>query len=96
MVGNRRGYRISITGGVSPSRFLVFFPAEAVVDADVGVLLRLACYVDGKPATRTELRDVGPGRSSRACSASTLRPGYASLRRLATRSPTRSPRHPDR
>jgi hypothetical protein len=61
MAGNRRGYRISITGGVSPSRFLVFFPAEAVVDAELGVLLRLTCYVDGKPATRTELRDVGPG-----------------------------------
>jgi hypothetical protein len=61
MVGNRRGYRISITGGVSPSRFLVFFPAEAVVDAELGVLLRLTCYVDGKPATRTELRDVIPG-----------------------------------
>jgi hypothetical protein len=60
-VGNRRGYRISITGGVSPSRFLVFFPAEAVVDAELGVLLRLSCYVDGKPAARTELRDIGPG-----------------------------------
>jgi hypothetical protein len=61
MAGNRRGYRISITGGVSPRRFLAFFPAEAVVDAELGVLLRLTCYVDGKPATRTELRDVGPG-----------------------------------
>jgi hypothetical protein len=61
MVGNRRSYRISITGGVSSSQFLVFFPAEAVVDAELGVLLRLTCYVDGKPATRTELRDVRPG-----------------------------------
>jgi hypothetical protein len=61
MVGNRRGYRISITAGVSPSWFLVFFPAEAVVDAELGVLLQLTCYVDGKPATRTELRDVIPG-----------------------------------
>jgi hypothetical protein len=61
MAGNRRGYRISITAGVSPPRFLAFFPAEAVVDAELGVLLRLTCYVDGKPATRTELRDIGPG-----------------------------------
>jgi hypothetical protein len=61
MAGNRRGYRISIAGGVSPSRFLVFFPAEAVVDAELGVLLRLTSYVDGKPATRAELRDVIPG-----------------------------------
>jgi hypothetical protein len=61
MAGNRRGYRISITGSVSPLRFLVFFPAEAVVDAELGVLLRLTCYVDGRPATRTELRDVIPG-----------------------------------
>jgi hypothetical protein len=61
MAGNRRGYRISITGGVSPSRFLAIFPAEAVVDAELGVLLRLTRYVDGKPATRTELRDVIPG-----------------------------------
>ena len=61
MAGNRRGYRISITAGVSPSRFLVLLPAEGVVDAELGVLLRLTCYVDGKPATRTELRDVGPG-----------------------------------
>jgi hypothetical protein len=61
MAGNRRGYRISITRGASPARFLAIFPAEAVVDAELGVLLRLTCYVDGKPATRTELRDVIPG-----------------------------------
>jgi len=60
MAGNRRGYRISITGDVPFAR-LVFFPAEAVVDAELGVLLRLTCYVDGKPATRTELRNVRPG-----------------------------------
>jgi hypothetical protein len=28
------------------------------VDAELGVLLRLTCYVDGRPATRSELRDV--------------------------------------
>jgi hypothetical protein len=57
-IGNRRGYRISIAEGVSPTKWLIFFPAEAVVDAELGVLLRLTCYVDGRPATRNELRDV--------------------------------------
>jgi hypothetical protein len=88
MAGNRRGYQISITGGVSPSQFLVFFPAEAVVDAELGVLLRLTCYVDGKPRPARSRGTSSPGRSSRACSASTLRLGCASSRRPATRSPT--------
>jgi hypothetical protein len=57
-IGNRRGHRISITEGISPTQWLVFFPAEAVVDAELGVLLRLTCFADGRPATRGELRDV--------------------------------------
>lgn len=62
-IGNRRGRRIWIADGLSPAKWLVFFPAEAVVDAELGVLLRLTCYVDGSPAIRSELRDVstGPG-----------------------------------
>jgi len=28
------------------------------VDAELGVLLRLTCFADGRPATRGELRDV--------------------------------------
>lgn len=65
-IGNRRGYRVSIADGVSPTEWQVFFPAEAIVDAELGVLLRLTCYVAGAPATRSELREVsaepgGPG-----------------------------------
>jgi hypothetical protein len=58
MVGDRRGYQVSIADGVSPADWVIFFPAEAIVDAELGVLLRLTCYVEGKPATRYELRDV--------------------------------------
>jgi hypothetical protein len=57
-IGSRRGYRISIATGVSPAQWMVFFPAEAVVDAELGVLLRLTCYIDGQPAARGELRDI--------------------------------------
>ena len=65
-IGDRRGYRVWIADGVSPTQWQVFFPAEAVVDAELGVLLRLTCYVDGAPATRGELRDVStaPGEAA--------------------------------
>jgi len=66
-IANRRGYRVSIAGGVSPTEWRVFFPAEAIVDAELGVLLRLTCYVADAPATWSELREVSaepdePGR----------------------------------
>jgi hypothetical protein len=47
-----------IADGGSPTEWLLFFPAEAVVDAELGVLLRLTCYTHGQPATRSELRDI--------------------------------------
>jgi hypothetical protein len=58
-VADRRGYRISIADGVSPFKWVIVFPAEAGVDAELGVLLRLTCYAEGRPVTRCELRDVG-------------------------------------
>jgi hypothetical protein len=35
--------------------------AVAVVDAELGILLRLTCYLGGKPVQRCELRDVTAG-----------------------------------
>jgi hypothetical protein len=65
-IGNRQGYRVSIADGITPNQWGVIFPAEAVVDAELGVLLRLTCYVDGTPATRSELRDISTSPSEPA------------------------------
>jgi hypothetical protein len=64
MIGERRAFRLSITGDSSVG--LVFLPAEAVVDAELGVLLRLTSYAGDRPVMRREFRDIivgsgGPG-----------------------------------
>lgn len=61
-VGGRTGFRIreTLREGDSPVRATLgmFSPIVAVLDADLGILVSLARYADGRPLTRQELRDV--------------------------------------
>ena len=67
VAGDRRAYRISVSGSRSASPLMMFFfPAIAVLDAESGRLLRLTCYSAGKPVARCELRDITPGDGSGA------------------------------
>jgi hypothetical protein len=59
-VSERPAYRVNIARGDaawSPS-LLWCSAAVAVIDAELGILLRLTTYAGGKPARRYELRDV--------------------------------------
>jgi hypothetical protein len=40
---------------------LMFFPADAIMDAERGCLLRLICYAGDRPAAQWELTDLGAG-----------------------------------
>ena len=40
---------------------MVFSPAVAVVDAELGILLRLTSYLGGKPVQRYQLLDITTG-----------------------------------
>jgi hypothetical protein len=63
----RRAYQLSVAWGDRdwPVRPLLFFPADAIVDAELGCLLRLISYAADRPASWWELRDIGPGPESR-------------------------------
>jgi hypothetical protein len=62
MVGDRPAYRINVARGTAPwSLTLMFATAVAVVDAELGIVLRLTSYAGGKPVRRYELRDVTTG-----------------------------------
>src|SRR5579863_3112568 len=63
MAGDRPGYRIEVARGGGAWPLAMFSPAVAVVDAELGILLTLTCYLDGKPALRDELRDVSATRA---------------------------------
>jgi hypothetical protein len=59
---DRSAYRIDVArGDAAWSPFLMFSTAVAVVDAELGILLRLTSYLGGKPVRRYELRDVSTG-----------------------------------
>jgi hypothetical protein len=67
-VHGRRGFRLGATrspdgiGSWPAPAHIMFSSAEAVVDAELGILLRLAGYDGGQPVMRIELRDVArPG-----------------------------------
>lgn len=57
----RPGYRVSVAPGPGGRDGLIFRSAVAVIDAELGVILRLTRYLGGRPAERQELRDLGPG-----------------------------------
>jgi len=62
MARDRPAYRVNVARGDAPwSLSLMFSPAVAVVDAELGILLSLTSYLGGRPVRRYELRDVtGP------------------------------------
>src|SRR5262249_23300462 len=52
----RAAFRLSVRGGFAQLELLwPGFPAQAVVDAQTGRLIRLTCYGGGEPARRHEL-----------------------------------------
>lgn len=60
-VDGRRGLRIvaEVRGRPGPAGLgQLFSPIESIVDAELGILLRQTAYVDGRPATVDELRNV--------------------------------------
>jgi hypothetical protein len=61
----RRAYQLGVAWGDRdwPVRPLLFFPADAIVDAELGCLLRLISYAGDRPASWWELRDIGAGTS---------------------------------
>jgi hypothetical protein len=62
MAGGRPAYLINVARGGADWAFSLTFPtAVAVVDAELGILLRLTSYLGGKPVQRCELRDVTAG-----------------------------------
>jgi hypothetical protein len=59
MAGDRPALRINIARGEAQWSVPLMFPAAvAVVDAGLGVLLRLTSYLGGTPVQRDELRDI--------------------------------------
>jgi hypothetical protein len=62
-VGDRPAFRVNVARGdaVWSPPLLWFSAAVAVVDAELGILLRLTTYVGGKPVRRCELRDITTG-----------------------------------
>jgi len=56
---SRRAYQLHVTSshGGPPPGPLIFFPADAIVDAETGCLLRLISYAGERPASWWELRD---------------------------------------
>jgi hypothetical protein len=55
----RRGYHLRVTRGDGPREGpTMFYPADAIVDAETGCLLRLIAYDGDAPAERWELDDV--------------------------------------
>jgi hypothetical protein len=62
MADGRPAYRINVARGERPwSLSLMSSAAVAVVDAELGILLRLTSYLGEKPVQRFELRDIITG-----------------------------------
>jgi hypothetical protein len=58
----RAAYQLRVTRvpGGPPEPMLRFFPADAIVDAELGCLLRLICYAEDVPTSWREIREVSP------------------------------------
>jgi hypothetical protein len=54
----RPGYRVSVAAGPTGRGGLLFPAAVAVIDAELGIILRLTCYLGSRPVQRQELRDL--------------------------------------
>lgn len=59
-VNDRRSYRITVAPrkGAERSLLLPFAAAVAVIDAELGIILRLTSYIGEKPVERYELREI--------------------------------------
>jgi len=58
MAGDRPAYRVNVARGQAGWSFSLMFPAAvAVVDAELGIVLRLTYYIGAKAVQRQELRD---------------------------------------
>ena len=53
-----RQLRVTASGYASAPGLLMSFPADAIVDAETGCLLRLLCYAEGNLAIWSELDDI--------------------------------------
>lgn len=61
VAAGRRGFRVAVAGPMPVTgrpALIVAPPAEAVADAELGILLRLTSYTSSGPAIVTELRDI--------------------------------------
>ena len=59
MADDRPAYRINVARGQAEWSFALMFPAAvAVIDAELGIVLRLTSYIGAKPVRRHELRDI--------------------------------------
>jgi hypothetical protein len=65
MARDRPAYRVNVARGDAPwSLSMMFSPAVAVVDAELGIVLSLTSYLGGRPVRRYELRDITTGASA--------------------------------
>jgi hypothetical protein len=59
MAGDRPAYRVNVARGQAEWSFSLMFPAAvAVVDAELGILLRLTYYIGAKAVRRHEFWDI--------------------------------------
>jgi hypothetical protein len=77
----RRAYQFAVTrrGQDLDIGRLLFFPADAIVDAEHGCLLRLISYAGDRPASWWELRDLGAGPGDPAEFRPYSRPGVPTM-----------------
>jgi hypothetical protein len=59
MAGDRPAVRVNVARGHAQWSFSLMFPAAvAVIDAELGIVLRLTYYIGAKAVQRHELRDI--------------------------------------
>src|SRR5260221_2142695 len=62
LAGDRPAHRINVARGQAEWSFALTFPAAvAVVDAELGIVLRLTSYIGSRAVRRCELRDITTG-----------------------------------
>lgn len=63
-IAGRTGLRVIAEPSTATACPGLFSPVEVIVDAELGVVLRQTCYAGGRPATRSELRNLTPDDNS--------------------------------
>ena len=93
----RRARQLRVTRGGGTGFLagpLTYFPADAIVDAETGCLLRLISYIGDAPSAWWNSTTSAPNPSTRTTSGCTSRLVPASWRKPATPSPTTSREFP--